>query len=39
MVVKCIGGMDEKGKGIKKYKLVATKQSQGWKVQLREYSQ
>ena len=28
-----------KGEGIKKYKLVATEQSQGCKVQHREYSQ
>ena len=30
---------DEKGEGIKKYKLVVTEQSQGCKVQHREYSQ
>ena len=32
-------GMGEKGEGIKKYKFVVTEQSQGCKVQLREYSQ
>ena len=34
-----VGGMGEKGEGIKKYKLVATEQSWGWKVQHGEYSQ
>lgn len=29
----------EKGEGIKKHKLVVTKQSQGYRVQYREYSQ
>ena len=31
--------MGEKGEGIKKYKLVVTEQSQGRKVQHREYGQ
>lgn len=33
------GELGEGGKGIKKYKLVATKQSQGCKVPHREYRQ
>ena len=33
------GGLGEKGEKIKKYKLVVIKQSQGYKVQYREYSQ
>lgn len=32
------GEMGDKGEGIKKYKLVLTKQSQGCKVGIREYS-
>ena len=32
-------GMDKKGEGIKKYKLVVKKQSGGYKLQHREYSQ
>ena len=31
--------LDEKGEGMKKYKLIVTKQSQGCRVQHREYSQ
>ena len=31
--------MGEKGEGIKKYKLVVTEQSQGYKSKHREYSQ
>ena len=34
-----IGGDGEKGKGIKKYKLVVTEQPWGCKVQYREYRQ
>ena len=33
-----IGDMGEKGEGIKKHRLVVTEQSQGCKVQHREYS-
>ena len=32
------GGVDKKGEGIKKYKLVVTEQSEGYKVQHRECS-
>ena len=32
------GGLSEKGEGIEEYKLVVTEQSQGCKVQHREYS-
>ena len=34
-----VGVLGEKGEGIKKYKLVVRKQSQGYKVQNREYCQ
>ena len=33
------GAIGEKGEEIRKYKLVVTKQSQGCKIQHREYSQ
>ena len=33
-----VGGLGEKGEGIKKSKLVVTEQTQGCKVQHREYS-
>ena len=33
-----VRGLDEKGEGIKKYKLVVTKQSWGCKVQHRKFS-
>ena len=41
MVARWDGGgrMSEKVKGMKKYKLVVTEQSWGYKVQHREYSQ
>ena len=34
-----VGGLDEKSEGIKKYRLVVTKQSWRCKVQHREHSQ
>ena len=34
-----VGGLGERGEQIKKYKLAVTKQSQGYKIQHRNYSQ
>ena len=34
-----VGGLGEKGEGTEKYRLVVTKESQGCRVQHREYSQ
>ena len=34
-----VGGLGEKGEGIKKSKLVVTEQTQGCKVQHKEYNQ